>query len=205
MCSIFEDRHSLKDQIAKIVLDCIWVKFIHRIRLCREEVSFLWIMCWKAFSLVLFIDFFKSYLSHCTCTSQFPFFFCTHATQQRRITHDLHWPTHTDGTSDILWPMALFIWHNTQTLASSPISPPAVTLWSDHTNPLLQLHVLSPVTQEDQFISDEACTYSLKIRVLNDWLRLAALIFWSTDTSAFFLVPMCLYDLWVRDWCCFLL
>lgn len=115
------------------------------------------------------------------------FFLCTHATQQRCITHDLHWPTRTDGTSDILWPMALFIWHNTQTLASSPISPPAVTLWSDHTNPLLQLHVLSPVTQEDQFISDGVCMYSLKIRVLNDWLRLAALIFWSTDTSAFFL------------------
>lgn len=181
------------------------MKFIHRIRLCREEVSFLWIMCWKAFSLVLFIDFFKSYLSHCTCTSQFPFF----SVYTRNTATTYHtWSALTnpaDGTSDILWPMALFIWHNTQTLASSPISPPAVTLISDHTNPLLQLHVLSPVTQEDQFISDGACMYSLKIRVLNDWLRLAALIFWSTDTSAFFLVLMSLYDLWVGDWCCFLL
>ena len=58
--------------------------------------------------------------------------------------------------------------HKTQTLASSPISSPAVTLWSDHMSPLLHLHVLAPVTQGDQFISAGACFYWLKIRVLNE-------------------------------------
>lgn len=107
MCSIFEDRHSLKDQIAKIALDCIWVKFIHRIRLCREEVSFLWIMCWKAFSLVLFIDFFKSYLSHCTCTSQFPFFFCVHTQHSSDVSHMIY----TDQPAQMAHQISFGQWH----------------------------------------------------------------------------------------------
>lgn len=139
--------------------------------------------------------------AHCTCTSQFLVsHFCEHNTRQPCVTHDLGCPSQTDGTLDMPWPMALFIWHNTQTLAFSPISPPVVTSWSDHTSP-------PPSPSPCVVYSDtaEACFYSMKIRVLNHWLRLAALIFWSAGTSAFLLAQMCLYIGWWGNWCCALL
>lgn len=51
-------------------------------------------------------------------------------TRQPCVTLDLRRTSQTDGTSDSRRPMALFIWHNTQTLAFSPISSPAATPWS---------------------------------------------------------------------------
>lgn len=48
-------------------------------------------------------------------------------TRRPCVTLDLRRTSQTDGTSDSPQPMALFTWHNTQTLAFSPISSPAAT------------------------------------------------------------------------------
>lgn len=85
---------------------------------------------------------------------------------------------------DVPQPMALFIWHNTQTLVSSPVSVPVITLWSDHTSPLLPLLALSTA------VLHGADSDRQEIRVLRNWWRLAALVFWSSDTSVFLLVQM---------------
>ena len=73
--------------------------------------------------------------------------------------------------------------------------PPAVTVWT-----------ASPLPPSSTCTCCLLwCFYWLKIRVLNDCWRLAALIFWSADTSGFLACSDALCDLLVRDWCCFLL
>lgn len=63
----------------------------------------------------------------------------------------------TDGTTDILQPMALFIWHNTKTLASFPVTPPAVTLLTDHTSHLLLHPSIHPSSSCDARRSVHLC------------------------------------------------